>query len=250
MSESPVTPSGTTGDAASDPVREINLRILRGEVTVAQAVETGTVTVAQVQEWQSRYLLSRSGSKPWESVTEQVWNLATRGRLKLVAVPLFLVFIAIPAVASLHESASRLWSSAMAALRARSSEMTPDELDVCSEWVARVAPYETREDARKEADSLLSTMKADGEWSWVDDIHIARDTEALGQFLLLVDMFAAESNELDVNREIKRLRESHPNGLGNRLQGARAFYYRQSAFEGLYGRLSPRATPCYYHEAS
>lgn len=180
-----------------EPPRELhesNLSILRGEITVNEAIERGLLSFQQIREWQAHYLVSRAEEKPWEKILSTTWRLATRGWLKYITVPLFLLFIVLPASESLYESGTKLWHYVVAALSSDTSEMEASERDVCNEWVARVGRFDTKDDARKAKEDLLAIMKSDNEWSWVDDIHVARDIETANHYLLLVDMFQGPSD--------------------------------------------------------
>jgi hypothetical protein len=234
---------------------EINLKILRGEMTIAEAVASGAVTEQQVRSFQQHYLVTASSEKPWDEIIPRLWRYMTRGPLKYITVPAFLILIIIPAVGGLYESGARLYAAlatSIASLHEKLAEMDADELDVCNEWVARIGRFDTREDARRAKDELIQAMKASNEWLWVDDVHIARDPQSTGAFLLTVDMFDAASSQSEVAKEINRLQNltdyEARNKIGNKMQSAVAFYYRLSEFQRLYGRLSPSVQHCFLNE--
>lgn len=233
-------------------LRAINLRILHGDLTVSEAIDSHGVSVEEIRSWQAQYLVLPEAKKPWEHVIERFWAALTRGWRRYLTLPLFFLFFGLPFVATFYDTGIRLWKEAVRVMPTKFSEMEPSELDVCNEWVARIERFDSKDDARKEREALLVAMKEANEWTWVDDILITRDIDRKGHYLLLIDMFPGPSTSHAVSAEIERLRNSgdkaRQNKIGNALQGAKPFYYRKSLFEKLYGRLSPNAGQCRYPE--
>jgi len=235
-----------TPEASND---EINRRILRGEITIDSAISSGRTSLASVRDWQARFIAVSTTARPLEEAIDPVWRFAVRGWRKYMTVPVLVLFVLLPGAVSLYDSASKLWAAVASAVTATASEMDASELDVCNEWVARVGRYDSKEEARKQKDTLIDAMKRSDEWKWVDDVHIARDVETPGKYLLLIDMWSGPSSEEAVAGEIARLQ--HPgtwpaeNIIGNEMLAAHPLYYRQSFFAKAYGRP---ANSCKYPE--
>lgn len=133
-------------------------------------------------------------------------------------------------------------------LRPGESEMTPLELDVCNEWVARISRHPSQEDALRAKSELLEAMKRYDKWEWVDDVHMVRDISTAENFLVVVDMCSGPASEAVVRSKLEALNPSGSSALGNLLQGAKPLYYSESAFEGIHGRISADLVGCKHEE--
>ena len=220
---------------------ELNHQILRGDLTIAEAVKSGVVTREGIADWQKQFVAASASGNPVENAMTPVWSFLLQDWRKYISVPLLLLFVVLPGAVTLYEASTKIWNMATSALASRVSEMDAPELDTCNEWVARIGRFDSKEEARKRREELSNAMKRSNEWTWVDDIHIVRDIEVPGQYLLVVDMWDGISSESAVLKEIERLRSPgsrlSENAVGNQMLAAKPIYYRRTQFERAYGKL-------------
>jgi hypothetical protein len=220
----------------------VNRQILRGDLTVDEAVKSGVVTREGVAEWQRQFVVALGSGNPVESAMTPVWSFLLQGWRRYISVPLLLLFVVLPGAVTLYRASADIWNVAKSALASRVSEMDASELDTCNEWVARIGRFENREEARKGGDELSNAMKDSNERTLDGDIRIVRDVELSGQYLLVVDMEAGISSESAVLGEIERLKNpgsrQTENAIGNLMLAAKPMYYGRSQFERAYGKVN------------
>ena len=92
--------------------------------------------------------------KPWEKVLVDLWAWSTKGRRRYAAIPIYLVFIIVPAFGGLIEKYGKVVAFAKPFVVTPTTELTTEERDLIEkeEWglVVATAPTEEKANTAKE----------------------------------------------------------------------------------------------------
>ncbi len=192
---------------------------------------------------------NESNTKPWEEETLKLWRFATKGKRKVLTLPLVALFILIPAIAGLSDSYSKIWQKLSAVVHQEKSVPSKSESDVFNEWIIAIGRAKSEASAKELKAEFTKAYLSSGhvnyknEPIWVNDIFHVRHPTEKGIWLVVIDAFSGESTEEQVKKglnEMKQLAFSSrelTNTLGHYLYGSEVIYYKKADFINTYGEI-------------
>jgi hypothetical protein len=200
------------------------------------------------------YLIDLSKSqehstKPWEDEILKLWRFATKGKRKVLTLPIVAIFILVPAVAGLFDSYSKIWSKLSNIMKQEISVPSKSESDVFNEWIIVIGHTKSEKSAKELQGDFKKAYLASGhvnyknEPIWVNDIFYVRHPKENGIWLVVIDAFSGESSEEEVKKGLDELAQlafssrQLTNTLGHFLYGSKVIYYKKSDFIGTYGEI-------------
>ena len=98
-------------------------------------------------------MMAGSDEKPWESIWLALWRLTTGGRRRFITIPLFVLFVTMPAIAGFTDGLGKLRAFFY---KPPTAPLSRDEWDVYEqdEWVLVLDTTNTFEQANKEREQF------------------------------------------------------------------------------------------------
>ncbi len=188
-------------------------------------------------------------TKPWEDEVLKLWRFATKGKRKVLTLPLVAIFILIPAFAGLSDSYSKILTKLSDIVQQEKSVPSKGESDVFDEWIIAIGHAESEKSAKELKSDFKKAYLASGhvnyknEPIWVNDIFHVRHPKEKGIWLVVIDAFSGESSEKEVKKGLDEMAQlafssrQLTNALGHFLYGSSVIYYKKSDFIGTYGKI-------------
>jgi hypothetical protein len=168
-----------------------------------------------------------------------------------LTVPLFVIFIAVPAIAGFVDGYWKLANVISEWTTTKLSYPTPEEKEVLDqeEWVLRIASYGSKEEAEHKSKEFKEVYRASGHINvkgkpiWINDILVVRDPKEKGRWLIVIDQYPGASSRQAQQDGLKEMlgcittRELE-NTFGRWLKGAAPFHYTKKDFESTYGLIA------------
>lgn len=197
--------------------------------------------------------------KPWETIMSDLWGTLTRGWLKYVTIPVFLLGTAILLADSIMKT--QIYTSAANFVKTefipRYTALSKDENELVTdeEWGVIVADAESEAAAEKARGDFMSVyrlskhLNAAGQLIWENDIRILRDPTNVGRWVVAIDMFTGQSSEncmhIGIADMIDAEKAADVRGypLASWLATARLHKFTRAEFERAYGHITNVSGP-------
>jgi hypothetical protein len=183
--------------------------------------------------------------KPFERIIAEAWHWVSRGRRKHLARAIFLLFVAIPALAAFLNGYSVLWQW-YEGMQKRSWP-SRFERDVLNEYVLYVDSYSSIDAAQRAAEQFrldYSEVPMVGR-DWRRKTYVVRDIRFANSWAVVVDVepHRGSQNVTDSIADIvyQTAKENADwDELEQWVKGAEAVFYSLDAFEDRFGRIDGR----------
>ena len=193
-------------------------------------------------------MMAGSDEKPWESIWLALWRLTTGGRRRFITIPLFVLFVTMPAIAGFTDGLGKLRAFFY---KPPTAPLSRDEWDVYEqdEWVLVLDTTNTFEQANKEREqfkidySRLGHKNFNGQDIWSNDVLVVRSPRRAGQWLVVIDMYDGQSSRQEIQAGVDEMLQvasgdrDIANVTGRWLNGAAPAQMMKSDFIRLYGDI-------------
>lgn len=192
-----------------------------------------------------------SASKPpWERINEWIWEYLRKTRAGRLIALWIVALVAVGWLIGQFETLNKLPGY----LRKDSTYATPDEITCLNEWVLRLAGENSQTAAEQTRAKFVNDYKdfghvnLDGEPIWINDVHVVRDLEHAGEWLVVIDMYPGASTQecmksgkdemvAVLNNKPPEQERDWDNRIGRLLRPAEPLCYDLAEFEHTNGKL-------------
>jgi hypothetical protein len=190
--------------------------------------------------------------KPWEKLLVNLWRWATKGWRRFITIPVFLLFVLVPALGGLIENYKKVAEVVSPYVVKPTVVLTHDELELIKdeEWgliVATATSEREAETARnefKKAYMGAHHVNQMGQPIWENDIFVLRDPREKGRWVVAIDMYPGPSSREEIQAGVLEMinseKEANVRGqpLEGWLNGAAPYRFTRAEFEKHYGRIT------------
>jgi hypothetical protein len=187
---------------------------------------------------------------PWDRIGEWIWQyLRTTRAGKLVALGV-IALVAAGWLVGQFETLDKI----AARLKKATTYATPDEITCLNEWVLKLAGENSQTAAEQTRAKFLNDYKdfghvnGNGKPIWINDIHVVRDLQHAGEWLVVIDMNPGASTQACMKSgkdEMVAVLDGKPpqerrewdNRIGRLLRPAEPLCYDLAKFEHTNGKL-------------
>jgi hypothetical protein len=190
--------------------------------------------------------------KPWEKILADLWKVATKGWRRFVTIPVFLLFVLLPALGGVLESYKKVVKVVIPYVIKPTTTLSHDEAELIKdeEWGLIVATAPSEPKAREARDEFKKAYIAAhhvnwrGQSIWENDIFVLRDPREKGRWIVAIDMFPGPSSREALQAGILEMINSEKGAnvrgepLEGWLNGAAPYRFTRAEFEKRYGRIT------------